>query len=77
MGDSITSYVNSDKIQIFNKLVFPYIDMGSFLDPFIYSLFPNVHMFATDPTQFVNRAILSLTNESMDKINEYFVKKTP
>ncbi|OMO79395.1 hypothetical protein CCACVL1_13702 [Corchorus capsularis] len=74
VGDGKEPVINNDMIQVPSLMAMPWEGDQS-VDHLIESVFPNLNSHSHDRDYMVQRAILTLRNDEVDRLNEKIIKK--
>ncbi|OMP12813.1 DNA helicase PIF1, ATP-dependent [Corchorus olitorius] len=74
VGDGKEPVINNDMIQVPPLMSMPWEGDQS-VDRLIESVFPNLNSHSHDRDYMVQRAILTLRNDEVDRLNEKIIKK--
>ncbi|CAH9081579.1 unnamed protein product [Cuscuta epithymum] len=77
VGNGTETLVAGDKIKIPANFILPWIDETASLKLLFSAVYPDLHLFETDPYALMSRAILTTKNDIVDFINSSLIAKFP
>ncbi|KAJ7946864.1 ATP-dependent DNA helicase [Quillaja saponaria] len=77
IGNGTEPEHSDHKVKIPAPMIVPYIDDVASVNDLISGIFPNINLYAQSLEAVINRAILTLKKDYVDKINNIIIDKFP